>query len=251
MTENFQRYSQYYDSLYAGKDYAEEAGYVDRHLRMKNTSPLRMLELGSGTGNHAQCFSALGYHITGIERSAEMAAISRAKNIGQFEVVVSDMAEFALSQRFDVAISMFHSICYLTTNEKLLSCLARVYNHLQPGGLFCFDFWNGPGVLNDQPVPRIKKVRNNEIEIIRFAQTEMLAEQNVAIVHYEIIIRDPASGNTEVLHEQHPMRYLSVPEIDLLARQTGFELVLCESFLDGKKPGLDCWNAFAMLKKID
>lgn len=251
MTENFQQYSQYYDLLYAEKNYEAEAGYVDRHLKMQGISALRMLELGSGTGNHAQRFSSMGYRITGIEKSAEMARIAATKNIPNFQVTVSDMADFHLEERFDVAISLFHSICYLTTNEKLLDCFSRVYSHLQPGGFFCFDFWNGPGVLNDQPVPRTKRVRTPQAEVIRLAQTEMLPEQNVAVVHYEMLIIDTVTKKTEIITEQHPMRYLSIPEIDLLARQTGFELVLAEQFMDGQKAGLDCWNGFALLKKID
>lgn len=251
MSINFNRYSQFYDLLYAGKQYQQEVNYLDRHIRQILPQATTILELGSGTGNHASFMSGAGYTITGVERSAEMASISRGKNIRNFEVVEGDMADFTLDQTFDAAISVFHSICYLTTNDVLLDCLSAVYRHLNRGGIFCFDFWHGPAVLHDLPGTRVKKINTGELDLTRIAETEMCVDQNLAIVNYQLIARNVSTGKTDVFSEQHPMRYLSVPEIDLLANQSGFTVKLCERFLDGGKPGLDTWNAFCILQKID
>jgi SAM-dependent methyltransferase len=251
MIQNFNRYSHYYDLLYAEKNYEKEVSYVNRHIRNYNPKATTILELGSGTGNHAQYFSLSGYTVTGIERSGEMAAISSSKKIEGFEFIHADMSDFKIDREFDVAVSLFHSICYLISNESLLSCLTSVYRHLKPGGIFCFDFWYGPAVLHDLPVTRVKKITNGALELIRIADTEMVTMQNVAIVNYEMIVREVTSNITETIKEQHPMRYLSIPELDLLCKQTGFNVLLTETFLDGNKPSLDSWNVFAVLQKID
>ncbi|MEO6914392.1 MAG: class I SAM-dependent methyltransferase, partial [Chitinophagaceae bacterium] len=90
MTENFQRYSQYYDLLYAEKNYQKEVNYVENHIRQYSPGVSSILELGSGTGNHAKHFAAAGYSVTGIERSREMADFSKAKKIQGFTPVLGD-----------------------------------------------------------------------------------------------------------------------------------------------------------------
>jgi SAM-dependent methyltransferase len=251
MNSNFNRYSKYYDLLYADKDYEQEVSYVDRHIRSRSPGAVSLLELGTGTGNHARYFTRAGYQMTGIEKSAEMTAIAQAKQIPALKVINADMTSFELDGRFDSIVSLFHSLCYLTTNDMLLDCFSNAYRHLKSGGIFCFDFWYGPAVLNDLPGTRVRKLNTGELELIRIAETTMLDTQNVAVVNYELIVRDIASGSTEVFTEQHPMRYLSIPEIELICRQTGFELMMCESFLEGGVPGLATWNAFCILKRID
>ena len=45
--------------------------------------------------------------------------------------------------------------------------------HLKPNGVFIFDFWYGPGVLTDPPVVRLKRLENEEIEVLRIAEPVM------------------------------------------------------------------------------
>ena len=71
MNNNFKLYSQYYDLLYQDKDYEKEALYVHDLIQTYVPQAKNILELGSGTGKHAQRFSNLGYAILGIERSAK------------------------------------------------------------------------------------------------------------------------------------------------------------------------------------
>ena len=51
------------------------------------------------------------------------------------------------------------------------------------------------------------------------------AHTNVVDVNFEVRITDKKTGTTEVLHETHPMRHFSLPELDLLAQATGFTLI--------------------------
>ena len=49
----FGLYSKYYNLLYADKDYAGEARYVDSIIRRHTPRAATMLELGCGTGRYA------------------------------------------------------------------------------------------------------------------------------------------------------------------------------------------------------
>jgi SAM-dependent methyltransferase len=249
LTTNFKLYSQYYDLLYQDKNYKAEANYVMQCIRELEPEGTSLLELGSGTGNHAIHFCDAGYHVTGIERSPDMVKRSLSKKLPNFYPVLNDITGFTLDQRFDAAVSLFHVISYLTSNAELIACFSKVAAHLNPRGIFAFDMWYGPAVLNDLPTTRIKRQQNEHVEVIRLAETAMIIEKNVAKVNYEVIVKEKPAGKYSRFLETHCMRYFSIPEIELIADQTGFTLIRSEKFMSEEKPGLHSWNVFVILQK--
>lgn len=249
MIANFKLYSAYYDLLYQDKDYKSEAAYVNQHLKKLLPLSRDLLELGSGTGNHARYLSELGYKITGVERSEEMIALARKKKIANFYPFLADISSFEFNHQFDAAISLFHSLCYLTTNSQLLASFLKVSKHLKPGGIFAFDFWYGPAVLHHLPISRTKCQQNERTEVTRRGETTMHIDKNIAEVNYDIIVKDKSNGKTLAIKEKHPMRYFSLPEIAFIASQTGFTLIGFEEFLTSQQPSLESRNIFVMLEK--
>jgi SAM-dependent methyltransferase len=218
-------------------------------IRSVHPNATHILELGCGTGKHAEIFCRNGFSVTGVERSADMVALASAKDIPGFQPVVADITSYQLEQKFDVAISLFHVVSYLTTNRMLLDCFTRTSAHLQKGGVFFFDVWYTPAVSQQQPETRIKRLHTQTAEITRLAEPVILPNKNVVEVNYEIIVRH-TDGYAEILNEVHPMRHFSWPEIELLALQTGFSLFHAEEFGSGNEPGQDTWGVCFLLKKI-
>ena len=249
MATNFNAYSEYYDLLYQDKDYASEARYVSDHIKRLLPGAVRVLELGCGTGNHARYLCRMGYEVTGIERSAGMLELAASKQIQNFTPLLADITDFKSDLRYDAAVCLFHSLCYLTTNDALLACFKNVWRHLQPGGVFAFDLWYAPAVIHNLPSARIKRRENDQVEIVRLAETQMLVNKNMAEVNYEIIIKNKSNGRYNTLKEQHPMRYFSIPEIEMLAVQTGFTCVLAREFMGTGEPTINSWNILMLLQK--
>jgi len=249
VNSNFKLYSAYYDLLYQDKDYQSEAAYVHHHLKQLLPEAKELLELGSGTGNHARYLCEYNYNITGVERSEEMIELAKRKAIKCFHPVLLDIRNFELDHQYDAAISLFHSMCYLTTNDQLLASFNNVSKHLKAGGIFAFDFWYGPAVLHHLPVPRTKHQQNELIEVVRHGETTMDIGNNIAEVNYQIAVKDKSNGSYNTIEEKHPMRYFSIPEIALIANETGFNVIGFEEFLTGNQPTLESWNVFAILQK--
>lgn len=250
MAENFNNnYSRYYDLLYKDKDYKAEAEYISRLIRSVRPHAENIIELGCGTGNHAALLCKDGFKVTGLERSEEMVALAKAKSINNFNPVVSDITHYKLSEKFDVAISLFHVISYLTTNESLTSCFETTYEHLNDNGIFIFDVWYSPAVYHQQPETRIKKMEDEVIAVTRLAEPAIHYNENVVVVNYEILIRNKSTSETEVYKETHPMRHFSIPEIRFLANQTGFEVSKAEEFFTGNEPGICTWGVCFVLSK--
>lgn len=248
---NFKSYSRYYDLLYKDKNYKEESSYVTQLIRQHTPKATSILELGCGSGSHAAFFSNDNFEIFGIERSAEMVHQALEKNIKNFHPLQAEIENFEISdKKFDVALSLFHVISYLTSNELLIKSFQNIHQHLKPNGIFIFDVWYSPAVYHQKPETRIRRLADSDVEITRIAESDSESSKNVVNVNFEVLIKDKKDHQTTVLKELHPMRHFSIPEIDLLARIANFELIHAEEFLTAKEPSENTWGVCFILKKI-
>jgi SAM-dependent methyltransferase len=252
----FDGYARFYDLLYADKDYAAEAGYVAGLIRRHAPDARALLELGSGTGRHAALLVERGYRVHGVERSAGMLARSRAvaERVNApaaapcLVFTEGDIRTVRLGCRFDVVLSLFHVISYQTTNSDVLAAMATARRHLDPGGLFIFDVWYGPAVLVQRPATRVKRVSDPHWDVTRIAEPALHCNRNTVSVAYRLLARSTDDHRTEETEETHLMRYFFLPEIELLAEGSGFELVRTEAWLTGAPPDLESWSASIILK---
>jgi SAM-dependent methyltransferase len=73
--------------------------------------------------------------------AARIGALGRAAR-GRASLVRADVRRFALAERFPLALMAFNSFEHLYTRTDVAACLARVAEHLAPGGRFVFDVQN-------------------------------------------------------------------------------------------------------------
>lgn len=242
----FDAYAAYYDLLYRDKDYAGEAAYVHDLLQHHRPGSSEILELGCGSGRHALELSRHGYRITGIDRSPAMIAEAR-KRAPNLSFQQGDLRDCRLPRKFDVVLALFHVMSYQVSNADLQAAFATAANHLNPGGLFLFDFWYGPAVLHDPPVVRVKRLADDSVRVTRVAEPVHYPNENRVDVHYELLVESPAGF--EKIKETHPMRYLFLPEIKLLGMQENLTLINHKHWLKDRKADIDTWNVCCILGK--
>ncbi|MGB4804841.1 MAG: class I SAM-dependent methyltransferase [Anaerolineae bacterium] len=135
----FERWAARYDQSVRTDQgiFASYDDVLDAVVRAAVVKPgMRVLELGIGTGNLAQCFVALGCEVWGMDFSPAMLAIVREK-VPQVTLIQMDLtADWpeALQQRFDRIVANFvlHELD-LATKISLLQRLAT--HHLVEQGL--------------------------------------------------------------------------------------------------------------------
>jgi len=249
----FGDYARYYNLLYRDKDYAGETEYVVSLLHRFRPEAKRIIELGSGTGRHADLLSRKGYVLHGIELSSEMLAQAQSFSERNENLTFSqgDIRNVRLQSTFDAAISLFHVISYQPTNSDLLLAFRTAREHLSSGGVFIFDCWYGPAVLTERPSVRIKRVEDDRIEVTRLVEPELHPNSNLVDVRYQVFVRDKATNAVNELRESHRMRYLFQPEIELLLEQSGFRLMHCEEWMTGKPVGTATWGACFIAQTCD
>lgn len=216
----FDAYARYYDLLYRDKDYVAEARYVASLIREHAPHGTRVLELGCGTGAHAEHLARMGYHVHGVDRSEVMLDSAAKRKAGlpadvarRLSFGKGDVRTVRAGKTYDAAISLFHVMSYQTTDADLAAAIQTAAAHLAPGGVFVFDFWYGPAVLAQKPEARVKRLEDDAIRVTRVAQPAMRVKENVVDVNYSVSIEVKASGQLQEVHESHAMRYLFVPEI--------------------------------------
>ena len=243
----FDAYGRYYDLLYQDKDYAAEVAYIVTLLERHGVSGRALLEFGSGTGKHGRLLAERGYCVTGIERSAEM--VAQATPAAGFSCQQGDIRSVRLDRQFDAVLALFHVVSYQIGNTDVRAVLARAAEHLHTGGLFVFDVWYSPAVYAQKPEVRVKRLSDGELEIARIAEPRAYPNENRIDVHYSVYLHERQTSMGRVLTEIHPMRHFSLPELDLLAEDAGFERLAAEEFLSGAAPGEATWGVCVVLRK--
>lgn len=249
MSRVFDAYARYYDLLYRDKDYAGEAEYVAAHIRKQAPQAKRILELGCGTGAHAEHLARMGYTVHGVDMSAAMLERAEARKAAlppevaaRLTFGVGDVRTVRTGQAYDAVISLFHVMSYQTGNDDLQATFATVKAHLNPGGTFLFDCWYGPAVLSDPPAVRVKRLQDEEIEVLRIAEPVMHYNENVVDVSYQVTITEKATGDQEQVCEVHKMRYLFLPEIHALAQRNGLDVTLVHGWMSDQEASQNTWG---------
>lgn len=251
----FNYYSEYYDLLYIDKDYQGEVDYIDKLIKKYTPQPKSMIDFGCGTGSHDLLFLEKGYDLVGVDLSHEMIERAKLKKLKENKTNISflqgDIRNVNLEKEFDVAVSLFHVMSYQTSNEDLLNAFETIRRHLKKGGVFVFDFWYGPGVLTDPPTVRIKRLENDNIKVTRLSEPIAYPNENKIEVYFEVQIENKKNKNQiETFKEIHSMRYIFLPELELIAKQIGFEFLEVREWMKDKAPNIDTWNTVVICKKL-
>lgn len=252
---NFKAYSKYYDLIYTGKDYSAEATYIDTLIKRHAPATKHILELGCGTGAHAEYLAHMGYHVRGIDMSEDM--IERAQGrlaklpgdlAKRLSFSVSDIRSARLEKTYDITIALFHVMSYQNKNRDLMKVLQTAHDHLNNNGLFLFDYWYGPAVLTELPETRVKHFENDAIHVTRIAEPEIHFNRNVVDVNYLIMTKDKHSDAIKEVTEKHAMRYLFLPEIEQFSGPR-FIVERHYEWLKDSAPNHRSWTALTVLKK--
>lgn len=257
MTSEFEQgYAQLYDVMYAEKDYVGECDFLqDAFDRFRPGGVRNVLDLGCGTGGHAQILAERGLSVLGVDRSSSMIAAASAKttmlsSASELEYLVGDIRHFDVDRSFDAVIMMFAVLGYQRSNQDVMLTLQTARRHLAPGGLLVFDVWYGPAVLNLRPSQRIKTVEDGESMLLRASKGDLVTRLHLCRVHLEVwkVAHDRL---VERIHEVHEMRFFFPLELELMLSQTGFRLRSLTPFLDvARDPTDEDWNVAAIAEAL-
>jgi SAM-dependent methyltransferase len=249
----FVDYARYYDLFYKDKNYRCEVNYIHSLIKIYAKNAKKdILDIGCGTGNHAFLFKRKGYDVVGVDNSKEMIEIAKSKidKVKGIEFYRRDAANFHLYRKFDVAVSLFHVISYLVTNESLYRTFKSVYANLNKGGIFIFDFWYGPAVLTHRPETSKKEWVDRDIIVHKIVKPTMNPNINTVSVKFEVLVKDRKTKHCNKIIETHKMRYFFMPELEFILSKIGFKIKKCLKWMSLKEElSFNSWYGLLVVEK--
>jgi SAM-dependent methyltransferase len=135
--------SAHYQRLYAHRDEREAGAFVDALIqRLPMTGNASVLDLGCGNGRHATHLAARGFHVAGLDLSAESLAVARARPGGFVQWIRQDMRRPFGAAVYDYVLSLFTSFGYFEHPGDHLGVVSNVARSLTTGGRFVLDYLN-------------------------------------------------------------------------------------------------------------
>jgi len=166
----FDSLAKYYDLIYKEKDYDGEVQFLNEaFIQFKVKS---ILDIACGTGEHLVRLDNAGYLVDGMDASTDMIDIASKKLFRPLSI--GRMENFHSPKKYDAIIAMFNSVGY-SLNPQLI--FQNVYNHLNDGGVFIFDFWNKPAAQKFFEPYREKTING----IKRISHTKRYTEDTLEI----------------------------------------------------------------------
>jgi len=238
-----QKYAKYYDLFNKNKDYSKECDFLEKVFEKYFPGKVKkILDLGCGTGIHAQNLSKIGYGMDGLDLSQAMLNIADSRNIPGAKFYLGDMSQFNINQRYDVCTSMFAAFGYLTKNKQIESALKSIKGHLNPGGLFILDVWNGLGVMHELPTSRVKISSPGDYKITRTSYPCLDAKNHICKVKFDVKIQED-NEEIDFYEETHNMRFFFPQELKKYFQDSGFEILeICKMFQLGTEVNENDWN---------
>lgn len=242
-TGQFDTYAKFYNLLYKDKNYQKEAAYIhgliSRHCPQKQAD-LALLDLACGTGRHLFELAQLGYtRLSGSDIAKAMIEVARANAQQAARDIVFHNYSFQEAHRipgkFDVVISMFSAVNYITSFEEQLQTFRNIYNLLEEGGVFLFDYWNGNAVVRDYSPVKVLRKKDGASEIIRISNTEIDLVKQHAIVKFNCQYFE-GSQRMDEFEEMHHLHYYYFSEMYNLLQVAGFSVLHESPFLEPGKP---------------
>jgi SAM-dependent methyltransferase len=132
------------------QDSQVRAAWASLMVETLGTAPLRIADLGCGTGSLSLLLHDLGHQVTGLDVSPRMLDKARQKAGAAVTFVEGDAAQPDLPSRAFDAVLCRHVLWALPDARAALTCWTRL---LVPGGIICLveGVWHtGVGVSADQ-----------------------------------------------------------------------------------------------------
>ncbi len=229
-----------YDQVMEEVNYEHWADFIDEIMQTHHRDPLRILELGCGTGSLALSLDELMcYSILATDKSPEMINVARRKKQEMITSRVSfDVVDFMdLSplhpRKFDVVLLTFDSINYLHHQDLILQLLEEVQQVLNEEGIFIFDFTTPQN--SEQAIQSLDGEEGYYENFYYHRKSRYDEEDRIHVNTFTIQQLDDDRENViDSFQEVHKQRIYTLSEMrsiihnssfDILSQYEGFDLV--------------------------
>lgn len=230
----YKELAEYYFAIEANhRNILYDTHLISTHLK-KYIEP-SVLDLGCGTGEHLNSIKQFGVKkCVGIDNSPEMLAIARERYPEGIRFLNMNFRSFDFYQEFDLVISLFGSIAYITNERDVDTFFWNTWRALKPGGTGIFEIWNSVPVkkIRSKPLSHVSKTTYQDVIIERERGFELIDEsKSISEVTYRYRVHSRKGSLT--YNDIHTMRAFTLDEVKKFIRDNG--LILKEVYANSKR----------------
>ncbi|MFS1663248.1 class I SAM-dependent DNA methyltransferase [Streptococcus sp. zg-JUN1979] len=242
---NYASFAAVYDAIMDHALYDEWTAFSLRHFPKGKK---RLLELACGTGIQSVRFAQAGYDVTGLDLSADMLAIAkaRAQKAGQpISFVEGNMLHLADIGEYELVTCYSDSLCYMEDEVAVGDVFSQVYSVLKEDGVFIFDVHST--YQTDEVFPGYAYHENAEDFAMVWDSYQDEAPHSV--VHELTFFLKEEDGRFSRHDEIHEERTYELLTYDVLLEQAGFRHVEVYADFTDEAPKEDSRRWFFVAKK--
>ena len=235
----------YYDELMDAVPYRSWVDYVESILRRDNEHPRDVLDLCCGTGRVGSELLRRGYGVLGLDLAEGMVRRC-ADRTPPLPAAVMDAGRLGLRpESFDLVVSLYDSLNYITDPGSLAECFQGVGRALRPGGLMVFD-------LNTTRALRIglftqTNAATREPPMYRWKSHW---DERGKLCRVEMHFRWRGPGEPVEFHETHYERAYEEPEVREMLAAAGMETRHLYDAYSFRSPGNFSNRVFYVARKL-
>ncbi len=136
----YAKFSRYYDAMMHDVDYSAWAAYLNGFLKQRHAETVA--DVACGTGSTTIRLAQSGFHMLGIDQSADMLNVAQQKahELGmQIPFICQDMTALSVHRPVDAILCCCDGVNYLTSLDDVSAFFHACHAALRPGGLLLFD----------------------------------------------------------------------------------------------------------------
>ena len=186
-----------------------------------------MLDLACGTGTLMLMMARRGWHVWGVDGSAQMIAIAAAKlkkGKRDGQLLRQDMRELRLTEPVGLVTCLFDSLNHLPTESDLFRTFQAIHETLHEGGYFIFDLNNE--LCFKTLWRQTETIHHREFTMILQNSYDAPARSATSNVTLFLKKGQQFEKQTEAVRE----RYFPGEEVESLLRRAGFSVLESEDF---------------------
>ncbi len=215
----YQTLAEIYNQVMRHVDYKEWARYISSIIQQNMGQEVRILDIGCGTGELIHKLKKTGYSADGCDPSVSMLNMARTRN-PDLNFWIDRLPELTNTPagRYNVMISLYDTVNYLDSLEKIEQALDRIYQLLPPNSLFIFDLVSRKFCELYFDNVRDEEVLNRDFAYERHSYFIKATSEQIN----EFVIYTP-DGIFEEVHVQKIFRFQDIES--LIREKTTFETI--------------------------
>jgi ubiquinone/menaquinone biosynthesis C-methylase UbiE len=214
----YRELAEYYDLLYAHKDYAREVVKLKKLIvKYKRSQGRELLDVACGTGRHLAHLRR-DFQCTGVDINQHILDVAR-RNVKDVVFLNADMTTLNLGKTFDVITCLFSSIGYVRTEANLRNTIQNLTKHLKTGGIALIEPWFTRAAYHVGS-PHITTHDGEHVKIARVAVSQAKGNLSIIDMHYLI-----AEQDKPVKHflDRHELGLFETDEVLCIMKETGLK----------------------------